>query len=78
MAHTGLLLPRPATGTQEGGWVMRCFILLFTAVWILSTPAFSTTYVVKPDGSGDFPTIQDAINAAVDGDWKGDHGAIQE
>jgi parallel beta-helix repeat protein/predicted outer membrane repeat protein len=28
----------------------------------------ATTYVVKPDGTGDFPTIQAAINAAVDGD----------
>jgi len=30
--------------------------------------ALGTTYVVKPDGTGNFPTIQDAINAACDGD----------
>ncbi len=29
---------------------------------------FSWTYLVKPDGTGDFPTIQDAINAAASGD----------
>jgi hypothetical protein len=28
----------------------------------------ATTYVVHPDGTGDFPTIQDAILAATDGD----------
>ncbi|MBD3336097.1 MAG: hypothetical protein GF355_11340 [Candidatus Eisenbacteria bacterium] len=32
------------------------------------SPAFAATYVVRPDGTGDFPTIQAAISAAVDGD----------
>jgi hypothetical protein len=32
------------------------------------TLALATTYVVKPDGTGDFPTIQAAIDAASDGD----------
>lgn len=33
-----------------------------------SIPALATTYIVIPDGTGDFPTIQEAIDAAVDGD----------
>jgi hypothetical protein len=31
-------------------------------------PAFSTVYYVRPDGSGDYPTIQSAIDATIDGD----------
>ncbi len=38
--------------------------LLLAAVSTLG----AATYVVLPDGSGDFPTIQAAIDAAVDGD----------
>lgn len=34
----------------------------------MTIPATAAIYVVKPDGSGDFATIQDAIDAAVDGD----------
>ncbi len=30
----------------------------------VTVPIVSTLYVVKPDGTGDFPTIQDAIDAA--------------
>jgi hypothetical protein len=41
-----------------------CLILLLALV--LSAPA--ETYVVHPDGTGDFPTIQAAIDATVDGD----------
>jgi len=33
-----------------------------------SSTARSATYLIEPDGSGDFPTIQAAIDAAVDGD----------
>jgi hypothetical protein len=39
---------------------------LVLASWPVGSPA--ATYVVHPDGSGDFPTIQQALNAAVDGD----------
>jgi len=39
-------------------------VLLLTASWT----AQAETYLVLPDGSGDFPTIQAAVNAAVDGD----------
>lgn len=31
-------------------------------------PAHATTYLVRPDGTGDFPTIQAALNAAIGGD----------
>jgi predicted outer membrane repeat protein len=34
----------------------------------LGSAASAETYVVRPDGSGDFPTIQEAINASTDGD----------
>jgi hypothetical protein len=34
----------------------------------LGAQASAETYVVRPDGTGDFPTIQAAIDAAVDGD----------
>lgn len=33
-----------------------------------ATPALPATYVIAPDGTGDFPTIQDAVDAAADGD----------
>ncbi len=48
---------------------MRCFaaIAVFLSV-VLTAPAAGTTHVVHPDGSGDFPTIQAAVNAAVAGD----------
>jgi len=41
-------------------------VLLLTAVWTHS--ALATVHTVLPDGSGDFPTIQAAINAASHGD----------
>lgn len=34
----------------------------------LAAPAFGATYLVKPDGTGDFPTIQAAVDAASKGD----------
>jgi predicted outer membrane repeat protein len=40
--------------------------LCMTLLW--SAAASATTYVVRPDGIGPYPTIQAAINAAVDGD----------
>ncbi|MCK4305880.1 MAG: right-handed parallel beta-helix repeat-containing protein [Candidatus Eisenbacteria sp.] len=47
--------------------MQRCFLYL---VLILTAPAAAsaTTYIVRPDGSGDFPTIQAAIDAALDDD----------
>jgi len=43
----------------------RLAATLFLAV---ASPAMATTFTVAPDGSGDLPTIQAAIDAAVDGD----------
>jgi hypothetical protein len=31
-------------------------------------PVSATTYLVTPDGTGDYPTIQLAVDAVVDGD----------
>lgn len=44
------------------GLTLVCFASL------LPGTSHGTTFVVRPDGTGDFPTIQNAINAAVDGD----------
>lgn len=41
-----------------------CVPLLITA----SSNASAATWVVRPDGSGDFATIQSAVNAAANGD----------
>lgn len=35
---------------------------------LASGRAAATTYVVKPDGTGHFPTIQEAVWACIDGD----------
>jgi hypothetical protein len=43
-----------------------CVSLL--AICLIAAPASATTHVVRPDGSGDFPTIQTAIDGAQDGD----------
>lgn len=47
---------------------MRHSALFLALFVILTLPAQGETYVVAPDGSGDYPTIQAAINAVVDGD----------
>jgi hypothetical protein len=47
---------------------MRCWILLLLALPLAWGVAGAATYVVRPDGTGDFPTIQAAIDAAEDGD----------
>jgi hypothetical protein len=46
---------------------MRYTLLACCAI-IIAFSASATTYVIEPDGSGDFPTIQAAINASSDGD----------
>jgi hypothetical protein len=46
----------------------RITIAIAMAVALLVPAAGATTYLVTPDGTGDFPTIQAAINAAVNGD----------
>jgi hypothetical protein len=49
---------------------MGRFSSLFGAVLVLTLPCISgaTTYLIRPDGMGDFASIQEAITAAVDGD----------
>jgi len=47
---------------------MRCSMLVCCAIIALAFTASATTYVIEPDGSGDFPTIQAAISASSDGD----------
>jgi hypothetical protein len=42
--------------------------LILGLLLVLSTPALATTYLVRPDGTGDFPTIQTAIHVAFPGD----------
>lgn len=44
----------------------QCLVVLAFA--FVASPAFADILTVHPDGSGDFPTIQAAIDASVDGD----------
>ncbi len=43
-------------------------VLLAVLFLFLTTPVWADTYVVRPDGTGDFPNIQFAVNAAQNGD----------
>lgn len=47
---------------------MSCCIRLACVAWFLATPALAATYEIRPDGSGDFATIQDGVNVAITGD----------
>ncbi len=47
---------------------MRFLMLVGVLGALLAWPASGDTYVVRPDGTGAFPTIQAAIDAVVDGD----------
>ena len=49
---------------------MRSAVLLVLLI-ASSLPASATTYLVRPDGTGDYPTIQAAIVAAATGDTVG-------
>ena len=42
--------------------------MILFALPILFEPASAATYLIRPDGTGDFPTIQEAISAASNGD----------
>lgn len=49
--------------------VSSAHLIAYTAgLLILAGPASAATWVVSPDGVGDYPTIQAAIDAADDGD----------
>ncbi|MFC1573263.1 right-handed parallel beta-helix repeat-containing protein [Candidatus Eisenbacteria bacterium] len=45
----------------------RCLAAV-ALILVMPTVAHPTTYLVTPDGTGDFPTIQAAIDAVADGD----------
>jgi parallel beta-helix repeat protein/predicted outer membrane repeat protein len=47
---------------------MRSLLLVVSWTILLAIPATATTYLIRPDGTGDFPTIQAAIDVAVGGD----------
>jgi len=47
---------------------MRVAVLALCVPLLWPAAAFATTYLVRPDGTGDYPTIQAAINAAANGD----------
>ena len=47
---------------------MKCIALLLSVLLGLSSMAEATTYLVRPDGTGDFPTIQEAVDATSAGD----------
>jgi pectin methylesterase-like acyl-CoA thioesterase len=44
------------------------FSIVAVLVLVVAGTAFGTIYVISPDGLGDYPTIQAAVNAATDGD----------
>ena len=46
---------------------MRKGVVLFALAW-LAVPCAGATYYIDADGTGDYPTIYDAVNAARDGD----------
>jgi hypothetical protein len=46
----------------------RIAVVLAVLGFGLLASAGATTYLVRPDGTGDFPTIQAAVDAATDGD----------
>lgn len=47
---------------------MRYAVSICCAILALSPAASGSTYIVNPDGTGDFPTIQSALDAATDDD----------
>lgn len=58
---------RPPKNEQAPMPTLRTALLLLAASGALQT-ARSSTYLIKPDGTGDFPTIQAAVDSSADGD----------
>ncbi len=50
--------------------MMRHLLWMYWGLVLVAavSPAFAETYIVRPEGTGDFPTIQAAIDAVTDGD----------
>ena len=59
--------PVPALG-PAGRARITAAALGLAALALVAAPAGAATYTVEPDGSGDYPTIQAAVNAATHGD----------
>ncbi|MCA9728478.1 MAG: right-handed parallel beta-helix repeat-containing protein, partial [Candidatus Eisenbacteria bacterium] len=53
---------------QKGGVPMRHSLQVALLLLLTASGVRATTYLVRADGSGDYATIQDAIDAAQDGD----------
>ncbi len=47
---------------------MKTILCSLLITFSLVLPAHATTYTIRPDGTGDFPSIQAAITASVNGD----------
>jgi len=69
-AAEGDTIDRRMTKGESVRTAMRVssFCVIVTLVLLSAATAAGDTYVIDPDGTGDFPTIQDAVNAATDGD----------
>ncbi len=63
------LLARSCGAFLEESTTLRSSAIVAVILLALAAPfSWATVYVVTPDGTGDYPTIQAAIDAAVDGD----------
>lgn len=47
---------------------LQTVVFPFFALIIFTSASFGNDYVINPNGTGDFPTIQAAIDAAINGD----------
>ena len=47
---------------------MKVLLLSIGLIVLTLSPAIATTWLVLPDGSGDFPTLLDAVAGAAAGD----------
>ncbi|MFH1740883.1 MAG: right-handed parallel beta-helix repeat-containing protein [bacterium] len=47
---------------------VTCYVCVALLFFAMTCPVSATTYTISPDGLGDYPTIQEAIDAASDGD----------
>ncbi len=47
---------------------MRTLTLAVSIALSIPRPGLAATYTIRPDGTGDYPTIQDALDVAIDGD----------
>jgi len=50
------------------GWMLIIGVVGLMVLASVVSPSYATIYVLNPEGSGDFPTIQAAVDSSVDGD----------